>query len=571
MADSKSQIARKELLIVLDYLLKFTDEKHLTRNNNIVEYAQKTYQTTIKQQRVTTILEFLYDVSSQYPDAFPFVLQYESTGVKKKYYIERRYFNDEEILQISSAIQNDRYTSPEESHELVNKFLENATNVNRISEFKQMNLLQQFNVAKLKGPLLKKVKQLQEAAERRATVFFTLPSSENVTTPTTETTQKSIIATMIKISEANHKPVAHLLDTQTHKVITYPVHKMTIQKIIPFYEKGQAPDINSQFKDDNYTRIEDFIADSIIPENHGFIADITFRFRYNDNDFDTVRESFTDYFKRRMVSKNTLVPLKLSAPLENGPAKTNNVTYTYVQVKANSVFFIKWATQYEIAALIEVMEPARLVKQLLYHYSRTIERLQKYDPSATVSPAKYVPLLSFQAKFVSPKEDFMQTIIENGILKSLPLRKHVQIPNGVKVIAGDKEDQDLKNHNFGRDIFYNCLNKNKILETVRMVNDVQIIGAKAFEHCHSLTSVVFSKQTQEIRLSAFLGCYLLKEVWLPKSVKRIDQWAFGLIKGLKVYYEGNEKEFQAIHKEIEWCEKDVQIKYNSPQQPLKTA
>ena len=120
--------------------------------------------------------------------------------------------------------------------------------------------------------------------------------------------------------------------------------------------------------------------------------------------------------------------------------------------------------------------------------------------------------------------------------------KNVVIPAGTRMIRGEvftfgtefeEEDKRLWN----RRVKAPFSRKNTI-ETVSMDDSVIVIGPKAFEHCANLRSIRLSANLEVICLSAFLGCKSLKEIHLPHSLKRVDDWAFGLCCFDKAFYDG---------------------------------
>ena len=139
-------------------------------------------------------------------------------------------------------------------------------------------------------------------------------------------------------------------------------------------------------------------------------------------------------------------------------------------------------------------------------------------------------------------------IVENGILKSYDGdMENVVIPDGVRVIAGDCEENEKDSPEIKTDgVFYLPFNASSSIETVKMGNSVEVIGAKAFEHCKNLERVEFSKNLKKIGLSAFLGCEKLKEFSLPVSLEEIDTWAFGLIDIEKISYGGSVWQLEKI-------------------------
>ena len=120
--------------------------------------------------------------------------------------------------------------------------------------------------------------------------------------------------------------------------------------------------------------------------------------------------------------------------------------------------------------------------------------------------------------------------------------KNVVIPAGTRMIKGEEiafgtefEEEDERIwHRRVRAPF----SRNNIIETVTMDDGVTVIGPKAFEHCANLRSIRLSANLEAICLSAFLGCKSLKEIHLPHSLKRVDDWAFSLCCFDKAFYDG---------------------------------
>ena len=120
--------------------------------------------------------------------------------------------------------------------------------------------------------------------------------------------------------------------------------------------------------------------------------------------------------------------------------------------------------------------------------------------------------------------------------------KNVVIPAGTRMIKGEEiaygtefeeEDKRLWNRRVKAPF-----SRNNTIETVSMDDSVIVIGPKACEHCANLRSIRLSANLEVICLSAFLGCKSLKEIHLPHSLKRVDDWAFGLCRFDKATYDG---------------------------------
>ena len=91
------------------------------------------------------------------------------------------------------------------------------------------------------------------------------------------------------------------------------------------------------------------------------------------------------------------------------------------------------------------------------------------------------------------------------------------------------------------------------VKTVKMPDSVKHIGGKAFWCFKNLSEVQFSSNLETISVSAFLGCENLKTLHLPKSLKRIEAWAFGNIQIENIYFDGSIFDMEKI--EIEKYQK----------------
>ena len=128
--------------------------------------------------------------------------------------------------------------------------------------------------------------------------------------------------------------------------------------------------------------------------------------------------------------------------------------------------------------------------------------------------------------------------------------KNVVIPAGTRMIKGEEIAYDTEFEEEDKRLWNRRVkapfSRNNTIETVSMDDSVIVIGPKAFEHCANLRSIRLSANLEVICLSAFLGCKSLKEIHLPHSLKRVDDWAFGLCCFDKAFYDGTRLEADKV-------------------------
>lgn len=77
--------------------------------------------------------------------------------------------------------------------------------------------------------------------------------------------------------------------------------------------------------------------------------------------------------------------------------------------------------------------------------------------------------------------------------------------------------------------FYEASNIN----TVKLPNSIEIIGAQAFMSCSYLNTINLPENVEEIGMYAFYACSKLKDFQIPASLTKIGASAFGACRGLR--------------------------------------
>lgn len=170
MAFSDTRIHQIELLLTLDYLLRFTDEDHPATQQDICRHAtdfglkydaKAKSGNDVRRQRIADCLKFLMDVTTKFSEEVPFVLETTPSG---KYYIEQKnYLSEEQIIKILAAVQNDKYTQDEDTEFLIERLLDSLSNVYNRDHYK--NELSKLNkgVKKYNSATNRKIRLVNKA------------------------------------------------------------------------------------------------------------------------------------------------------------------------------------------------------------------------------------------------------------------------------------------------------------------------------------------------------------------------------------------------------------------------
>ena len=116
---SSNELARVEMLIILQYLLSRTDKNNLSSQKKIQEFAKEKYDINIKRQRINECLVSLNFISENDPELLPFKIEAISTGERFKYYAKWKIINDEDVKDIIDVISASKYLSLSKKDKLI--------------------------------------------------------------------------------------------------------------------------------------------------------------------------------------------------------------------------------------------------------------------------------------------------------------------------------------------------------------------------------------------------------------------------------------------------------------------
>lgn len=136
-----SSDAREELIAVIDYLFQYAyDEKHLSRNKEIIDFAREKYEIYFRRERVCGILIHLEQMYKNNPKLFPFTLNVKRYKNSSKYYVTNVCFSDRDAIDLIISLRNDSSKSQARVLDLQNKILKRVG-----GKEKQKILLEKIN------------------------------------------------------------------------------------------------------------------------------------------------------------------------------------------------------------------------------------------------------------------------------------------------------------------------------------------------------------------------------------------------------------------------------------------
>lgn len=140
-------------------------------------------------------------------------------------------------------------------------------------------------------------------------------------------------------------------------------------------------------------------------------------------------------------------------------------------------------------------------------------------------PESYINSAKKYCRF--PLQSNGNTIFVSTALKQIALPEGIEyLPFSTFRFCDELEDIILPNQL--RRIGSSCFDRCKKLRCIEMPDSLKVIEAGAFSNCTSLERVILNEGLLEIRSNAFEKCPNLKEIIIPRSVKLIGDYIFGL-------------------------------------------
>jgi hypothetical protein len=376
MSNSRNKNTRLELLIVLDYLLNFTNADHIPQHEDYLVYAVTTYQYAIKdRQHVREILDHLFALNQTHPKLLPFKIEAYNTGVRKKYYVTHKGLKDEEIKGILSALQNNVYTPKDIAHDLAHTLLPLVTNQHELKAYEDYMLLKNKAVTKVSKRVIEKMIQLDFAINKRALVELVLYEKPDKTyflgTRPLRQPTRSIRGYVDRLYDHHNQPYVLLNNRMTNKLESYVITSIHHVNVFDMDDRiDRLPTTEERYRDPSYPDATSNLKAAVNPLPEGQVVTVQFRFLHSDYVRGFISESFKTYFKQTMPRAQERMEPLISF-LKDKTADVDprhEVNVMYVEFQVNSLAYVKWATSYDVARLIETLAPNTVTEDIKQHY-----------------------------------------------------------------------------------------------------------------------------------------------------------------------------------------------------------
>ncbi|MBO5608968.1 MAG: leucine-rich repeat domain-containing protein [Eubacterium sp.] len=155
--------------------------------------------------------------------------------------------------------------------------------------------------------------------------------------------------------------------------------------------------------------------------------------------------------------------------------------------------------------------------------------------------------------------DKVESLVITGEISKIPALaftglsnlKSITIPDSIESFSiscfkGCKSLEAIELPSSLNDVDYYIFSGCDSLKEITIPGSIKLINNYDFASCESLSKVVISSGVETISIDVFDGCTSLSTLYLPKSVTKIDDFAFRDAPIKDIYYEGSEEDFAAI-------------------------
>lgn len=389
MKRKSDYVNRVELLIVLDYLFKYTNEAHPATCPLICKYATRygvKYDPTqkvgneINRHRISSTLEFIYSFSNTHKEILPFDIKMTDGG---KYYVNKRNnLSLSEVIDIVNSININKILSNEEKETLVNK-VKDASFSKYDSDSIEIVHDYSISVRKHSKEYMMKLRLLTEALKEEKLIH--IYRKRNVFDDELnewKSVKEPLWCRVYKLKEYQNKIYSILVgvDGRTHSL---PIERIELtsfnRKEVLLSVDKKVDEIDDRLKDFSYETMGELMSDNKILIGEATQA-VPFVFAFDIKHLEKFKELFEDYFsielKYSVNSKSELISIYGESLFEE---YKENTQFALVDIKLNGKGFLLWVrNNYVIAKEIIVIRPRTFNRRLAYYFEALNKKYSKY-------------------------------------------------------------------------------------------------------------------------------------------------------------------------------------------------
>lgn len=388
MERNDTNIHRMELLITIDYLLKFTNEKHPATFTAIVEYALNKYDFKTKRDRIASALCLLKEYSDEFD--FPYVIEQTHGG---KYYVDIKYnMTEDKLIDLLFALKNDKYFKEEDKEYFENILLEAFSNTCDYDAIKE-----KLKTTRIKRQMLKNNRKLEIVKKALESGKTLLTYSDVYDADRKIYVRFKNYYKVFKIIEYNNRPYALLVPFYGPELlfvkwsinsILTPIDELNIpdlptRDILTDY--GDKADMNELFKKDypkeyaEYGSLDNYLEKYVMPSS-GVIVDIAFCFPVVL--LDTLKNSYQRFFNDEFTW--SVLDTKNIKEKYNYDIKNPNLKYILVEKQIDINAFMSWGFsdpynrgQVNVFDCIDIIKPLDINNRIKTYYERHLNNYKK--------------------------------------------------------------------------------------------------------------------------------------------------------------------------------------------------
>lgn len=382
-------VNRVELLIVLNYLFKYTNEKYPATCPLICKYATRfgvKYDPTqkvgneINRHRISSILHFLYSFSNTHKEILPFEIKRTDGG---KYYASKR--NDislQEVIAIVNSINTNKILSNEEKESLNNKIKKIALSKYDIDSFEVIHNPPISYRKHSKEYTIKLRLLIRALREEKLIHIYKRRNIFDDELNEWKSIKEPLWCRVYKLKEYQNKLYSILVGVDG-KTYSLPIERIELtsynkKEVLMSIDK-KVDEIDDRLKNSRYDSMGELMSDNKILIGDAAIA-VPFVFAFDIEHLDKFKESFEDYFsielKYSVYNKSEFTSLYGESLFEE---YKENTQFALVDIKLNGKGFLLWVSNnYVIAKEIIIIRPKTFNRTLARYFETLNNKYSKY-------------------------------------------------------------------------------------------------------------------------------------------------------------------------------------------------